>query len=493
MPPQLVRPSGQTIALQVVGPGPTVQQPPIWQEGESGGQVTKHAPQLVGSPVVSTQASPQHVCPGPQPVVRQLVPPMHTEPTHICPEAQASPQPPQFRASLVTLVSQPFAVTPSQFAKLGSQEPTRQSPPPQATVAWGKAGQTRPQLPQLSTSRVVFAQLTPQQVRPTPQPMGPHAPAQMPPEQVSSLAQVFPQPPQLRASLARLASQPSATVPLQSAKPALHEATSQLPARQADVACGTAPQVFPQLPQFEGSLVVFAHPAPQQVSPAAQPSGPHTPAQTPPEQVSPAAQVIPQPPQLVADDATLVSQPFEAFPSQSAKPPSQRATPQRALVQPAVAWSKGPQLIRQPPQLFTSPWVSAQKASQQVSVPVQPPTASHGRRQVKSRQLSPGAQSPAERHSTQEFASTRQRGVGELQSVSSLQPGTQVCVRPSQSSPMGQLSGEVLHSTQRPLATSQTGVAGVGAQSTLLVQAELPSGGGTKPSRMLPSSGPAST
>jgi len=124
---------------------------------------------------------------------------------------------------------------------------------------------------------------------------------------------------------------------LQSAKPALHEATSQLPARQADVACGTAPQVFPQLPQFEGSLVVFAHPAPQQVSPAAQPSGPHTPAQTPPEQVSPAAQVIPQPPQLVADDATLVSQPFEAFPSQSAKPPSQRATPQRALVQPAVA------------------------------------------------------------------------------------------------------------------------------------------------------------
>jgi len=291
MPPQLVRPSGQTIALQVVGPGPTVQQPPIWQEGESGGQVTKHAPQLVGSPVVSTQASPQHVCPGPQPVVRQLVPPMHTEPTHTCPAAQASPQPPQF----------------------------------------------------------------------------------------------------------------------------------------------------------------------------------------------------------VADDATLVSQPFEAFPSQSAKPPSQRATPQLALVQPAVAWSKGPQLIRQPPQLFTSPWVSAQKASQQVSVPVQPPRASHGRRQVKSRQLSPGAQSPAERHSTQEFASTRQRGVGELQSVSSLQPGTQVCVRPSQSSPMGQLSGEVLHSTQRPLATSQTGVAGVGAQSTLLVQAELPSGGGTKPSRMLPSSGPAST
>ena len=83
-PPQFVRPSGHTMPLQTIGPGGTVQHPDIMQAGVLGGHTTKHPPQLVTSLAVLTHLSPQHVKPGAQPVVRQL-PPVHTEPTHLCP------------------------------------------------------------------------------------------------------------------------------------------------------------------------------------------------------------------------------------------------------------------------------------------------------------------------------------------------------------------------------------------------------------------------
>lgn len=81
-PPQLVCPSGHTMPPQPIGPGPTVQHADIMQTGAPGGHATKHPPQFVGSAVVSTHVSPQHVRPIGQPVTRQP-PPVHVEPTHI--------------------------------------------------------------------------------------------------------------------------------------------------------------------------------------------------------------------------------------------------------------------------------------------------------------------------------------------------------------------------------------------------------------------------
>src|SRR5439155_14713177 len=100
--------------------------------------------------------------------------------------------------------------------------------------------------------------------------------------------QATPQPPQLEALPAMSCSQPSWTVPSQSAKPGLHEAMVHAPAAQEPVAW----------------------------------AGLHT---------------APQAPQLVASAAMLVSQPSAALPLQSAKPALQLAMPQAPALHGGVA------------------------------------------------------------------------------------------------------------------------------------------------------------
>src|SRR6185312_12662538 len=73
--------------------------------------------------------------------------------------------------------------------------------------------------------------------------------------------QAVPQPPQLLLSLMVLTSQPSATVPLQLAKPVLQPATVQLPTEQPAVPLGTK-HWWPQLPQSLGLVsMLTSHPS----------------------------------------------------------------------------------------------------------------------------------------------------------------------------------------------------------------------------------------
>lgn len=107
-------------------------------------------------------------------------------------------------------------------------------------------------------------------VHPAPDGLQTHAP----PWQDCPVGQRFPQAPQLFGSLCELTSQPSATTPLQSRKPALQVAIVQVPLTQAAVPLA-------------------------------------------------AVHLIPQPPQLFTSLPTLTSQPFAGLLSQSRKPVKQ--------------------------------------------------------------------------------------------------------------------------------------------------------------------------
>lgn len=175
-----------------------------------------------------------------------------------------------------------------------------------------------------------------------------------------------PHAPQLLRSLSRLASQPSVSVRLQSAKPTAHDEMAHLLEVQVTLACGTGPQTFPHPPQLFGSPDVFAHVAPQHVWLGGHvPPPPHAPTHTPPEHDSPVAHARPQPPQLRTSLSVFVSQPFGTTRSQSAKPRSQRAMPQLLCAQDAVAWAKGPHARPHAPQFRGSLVSSTQSGEQQ--------------------------------------------------------------------------------------------------------------------------------
>ena len=110
----------------------------------------------------------------------------------------------------------------------------------------------------------------------------------------------MPQPPQCAVVLRVSTSQPSAALPLQSAKPVLQLATRHTPASHAATPLG-------------------------------------------------ASQRVPQLPQRVTVVRVSVSQPLVASPSQSAKPVL-HAYAQRAASHDAVALARGAQAIPQPPQ-----------------------------------------------------------------------------------------------------------------------------------------------
>ena len=74
------------------------------------------------------------------------------------------------------------------------------------------------------------------------------------------------------------------------------------------------------------------------------------------------AQAAPQAPQLAALTSRLVSQPFDATPSQSPAPALQRTTVQAPAAQPSAAVPASEQTTPQPPQLEGSFAVFAQKA-----------------------------------------------------------------------------------------------------------------------------------
>lgn len=135
--------------------------------------------------------------------------------------------------------------------------------------------------------------------------------------------QVCPHEPQLPALFVVLVSQPVAYEPSQLAKPALHEATVQIPDTHAAVPFATE-QTLPQVPQLLTSVLVLAsQPLAGLPSQLAKPELHATSWHVPDTQAArpfAAAQTFPQVPQFVIV-VRDVSQPFVALPSQLPYPP----------------------------------------------------------------------------------------------------------------------------------------------------------------------------
>ena len=226
--------------------------------------------------------------------------------------AQVRPQPPQLVALTLRSVSQPSLAVPLQSPKPPPQRTTVQAPAAQPYASAWASAHTRPHPPQCSGLRPVLAQnasaAVPHVVKGEAQ-VAPHAP----PEQTWPAAQRVPQRPQLVLSVRVSASQPLAGAPSQSAKPAAQAAMAQAPAAQLAVALGSA-------------------------------------------------HVRPHAPQLVALVARSVSQPVEARPSQSPKPPTQRTTAHSPPTQPGAATWSSAHARPQPPQCVGSSAVLAQNA-----------------------------------------------------------------------------------------------------------------------------------
>ena len=195
--------------------------------------------------------------------------------------AHEFPHTPQFVFDVVTLVSQPFEGTPSQFPKPALHEATAQAPFEHADVPF-------------ATKHCAL-----------------HAP------QLFTLVRV-------------LISQPSDTMLLQSAKPALHEPMRHAPLLQTDVPLA-AVHCVPQPPQFPASAAMLtSQPLAGLLSQSAKP-GRHAPMTHIPAAHAAVAlarlQTIPHAPQLMGEALMFVSQPLTGLLSQSAKPGAHDATP----------------------------------------------------------------------------------------------------------------------------------------------------------------------
>ena len=223
---------------------------------------------------------------------------------------QAWLQAPQSLLLVLRFTSQPSAAFPLQSAKPVLQEATAQAPLEQAAVPF-TIEHTCPQEPQ-SFGFVWMFTSQPSAAFPSqsakPELQDPIAQAALTQAGVPfGTEQACPQEPQLLGFVWVFTSQPSEGSPLQSAKPALHEATAQLPLEQSGVPFGIEHRC-PQAPQSLGFVWRFT------------------------------------------------SQPLAAFPSQLAKPLLHEAIWQVPLVQDGVPfWTE--QTCAQEPQLFGSAWM----------------------------------------------------------------------------------------------------------------------------------------
>jgi hypothetical protein len=165
------------------------------------------------------------------------------------------PQAPQWVGEDERSVSQPLETTPSQLPRPGLHEATVHAPATQAGVALGRE-HIRPQPPQwLAVALVLVSQplaaLPSQLPKPALQVI-PHTP----PVQVAVpllALHTLPQAPQWVGEDERLVSQPLAALPSQLPKPALQAARVHTPAAHTAVALAKE-QALPQRPQWEGLL-----------------------------------------------------------------------------------------------------------------------------------------------------------------------------------------------------------------------------------------------
>ena len=162
------------------------------------------------------------------------------------------------------------------------------------------------------------------------------------------MAQAFPQRPQWRTSLEVATSHPLAALPSQSPKSASH-AIPHAPIEHTGRAFARRAQTFPHAPHWSGADDVSTHDEPQRVWPAAHPlehaKAPRSPATQ--RGVDP-AQALPHAPQFAVPESAA-SQPFEATPSQSAKP-ERHAMRHVPAVQTGAALGAAAQVVPHAPQ-----------------------------------------------------------------------------------------------------------------------------------------------
>lgn len=196
--------------------------------------------------------------------------------------------------------------------------------------------------------------------------------AQLPPEHAVPGAQLRPQRPQLKLLLPVLTSQPSLSTPLQFAKPDAQPLTAHAPPAQTAPAFGRL-HTRPQPPQFETSADVrTSQPSVSLPLQLAKPVSQAPTRHAPSTQVAVAfegRQSAPHAPQCATVVRRLVSQPFEASPSQSPKPRSQvspHAPPRHA----AVALEPPGHAREHDPQAVGSESSAAQRPAQKVVPPL---------------------------------------------------------------------------------------------------------------------------
>jgi hypothetical protein len=243
--------------------------------------------------MVLTHAPEQLVVPAPHVVV-------HAPEAHTWPAVHAAVQRPQLRLSVLVFTSHPLAGLLSQLAKPVAQVPRAHVPLLQVAPALAKR-------------------------------------------------QTMPQPPQLLASVPRTSvSHPLDAMPSQSAKPALQPPTTQVPATHAFTLALARRHALPHIPQLAGSVCVFTQ-SPEQFMVLAPHEAPHIPA----EHTWPAGQARPHMPQLALSVLVLASHPLAGIMSQSAMPIAHVPRAHVPALHVAVALGRR-HAVPQPPQLLAS-------------------------------------------------------------------------------------------------------------------------------------------
>jgi hypothetical protein len=175
-----------------------------------------------------------------------------------------------------------------------------------------------------------------------------HAPATQAAVPLVTAPQAWPQAPQFAMLVVTLTSQPSPLLLLQSRKSAL-QVKEHAAARQAALALATSRQVVPQAPQFVASVAVFTQAEPQAVRPVVQVS-----THAPLLHTRPAAQALLHAPQ------------WAGLLRMSRHTPPQFVSPlgQRSSQRPPLQTSPSPHETPQPPQFSRSVWRSRQTPPQ---------------------------------------------------------------------------------------------------------------------------------
>lgn len=208
-------------------------------------QTRPHAPQFALSLAVVTQRPPHSNCPGGH---------THAAPTQLCPVAHARAHAPQCIALVLRLTSQPSTTAALQSAKPGAQVPIPQTPVVHPELALGRDAQSRPHAPQLRGSLCTLvsqplAALPSQFANPALQAPNPHAPLTHDAVALAGRGQALLHEPQCVVLVSVLTSQPSAGFMLQSASGRAQVPTPHTPALQAGAPPMGMGQRFPQRPQ----------------------------------------------------------------------------------------------------------------------------------------------------------------------------------------------------------------------------------------------------